>query len=105
ALAGDRTGLLLRHRAAHTRRRRADFIRRRQTGVVAIEAAQGVVRAEEVVLREAAVVTEFHGVVLPHRFRCGKRRSAAGDRRDLAEAATGVADHVDLVALRVERAE
>src|SRR6185503_4656590 len=104
-LAGNAARLLLRRRARTAGGRCGDLVRAGQTGVIAIEPADCVVRAEEVVVREPAVEAELDGVVLPLRTRNRERRGRTGHRRDRGDAAARVRDHVHLIAARVERTE
>ena len=78
--ARDAARLLLRRAGGHAGRRRADFVRVRQAGVVAVQTAQGVVGAAEPVVREAAAEAELERVVLALRLAASaNRRRSAGD--------------------------
>ena len=106
ARAGNAAPLLLRCGGTAAGRRRCHFIRGGQAGVVAIETAQGVVRAEEVVAREPPVVAQLERVVLALRTR-NREPGRRCTRRELRRGETfpGVADDVALVTVGVEEAD
>jgi len=77
-----------------------------ETRVVAEQTAQRVVRAEEVVVGEPAVVAELERVVYALRLRHGgAERREAGRILNRRPSLARVADDVDLIALRVDGAD
>ncbi len=92
--------LLLRVLRRDASRRRLDLVGVGRAGVVAVQPAEGVVGAAEPVLREAPFERQLEGIELPLGLR---RREVLGRRvrgwRDRVLPFTGIADHVDAVAV------